>query len=273
MKKRRRWFVGIKIYSILALIPILFTVFGCFMGEIELAQYYNVNAEGYLKPHFIPEYFTLEQFRSVLFDTPDYLYQFWNSVALLVPGVLLALLVSVTGGYALAKCRIPARRSLELTYLLVLLLPVQITLVPQFILFYQIHLTGTRLAMLLLISFSPMGTLLMQHFIAKVPQETLESARIDGAREWTILFRVVLPQIWYGVAGLAILLMVDVWEMVEQPLVLLTKNSYPFSVTLSHLSASQPSVIFVCGLIYMIPMLLLFGILGEQFGESMDAIF
>ena len=272
--KRRENQTGLLLYAGIVILPLLFVLSGCFMGRHEiLKNFTEEGTEGY-RLYFLPEYFTLEQFQQVLLDSTEYVKQFWNTVVLWLPGVLGALMVSLLGGYALALEKIPCKKAIFALYLLMTLLPVQILLVPQFVLFFRLDMINSHWPVILLITFLPMGTLLVHRFLSKVPIETVESAQLDGANRRQILFRILLPQIRYGMAGLTILLSVDVWEMSEQPLVFLQdKELYPLSVTLSEIMQYDVDKMFVCGLLYMIPMILLYGICSEEFEEFVGSIF
>lgn len=273
-KRRRENQTGLLLYAGIVILPLLFVLSGCFMGRHEiLKNFTEEGTEGY-RLYFLPEYFTLEQFQQVLLNSTEYVKQFWNTVVLWLPGVLGALMVSLLGGYALALEKIPCKKAIFALYLLMTLLPVQILLVPQFVLFFRLDMINSHWSVILLIAFLPMGTLLVHRFLSKVPIETVESAQLDGANRRQILFRILLPQIRYGMAGLTILLSVDVWEMSEQPLVFLQdKELYPLSVTLSEIMQYDVDKMFVCGLLYMIPMILLYGICSEEFEEFVGSIF
>ena len=97
-----------------------------------------------------------------------------------------------------------------------------------------------------------------------IPGEYSESAKIDGAGHFSVFSKIVLPQCKAGVASLAILGFIDNWNMVEQPLIFLKDEfKYPMSIFLSKINSGQLGIAFACGVIYMIPPILIY-LFGEE---------
>ena len=92
-----------------------------------------------------------------------------------------------------------------------------------------------------------------------MPTDIIEAARLDGAGELRILWKIVLPYSKSGVTALVVLSFIDSWNMVEQPIVFLNNPyRYPLSIFLSQVSANNPGAVFACGVLAMLPVLLLF---------------
>ena len=244
-----------------ALFPVLFTLANSFIGAQEYAQYFGslTVSGGSRTLHLLPDVPTLEGYYELFLARPDYLIKFWTSVLLCAAIVLGQIIVSCLGGYALAKFPFPGRRVIFYAIILLMLMPYQVTLVPNFMVLERMGLIGSYWAVILPGVFSAFGIFLMRQVILAVPDALMEAAQLDGAGYYKILFRVVLPNCWPGIASLVILSFIDSWNMVEQPLVFLKDAyRYPLSVFLTQVNAAQPALGFACGLLAMAPPVLLF---------------
>ena len=139
------------------------------------------------------------------------------------------------------------------------MMPYQVTLVSNYIVLDGMGLIGTYAALVLPAVFSPFGVFLMRQMISAMPTDIIEAARLDGAGELRILWKIVLPYSKSGVTALVVLSFIDSWNMVEQPIVFLNNPyRYPLSIFLSQVSANNPGAVFACGVLAMLPVLLLF---------------
>ena len=143
-------------------------------------------------------------------------------------------------GYGLSKFRFPGRKTLLTSYIIILLLPVQVTLVPFFIFFNTMHLMESRFPLIAFWPFLLSALFLMYQFIRSIPDDSIEAARLEGASEWRIFWRIVFPQATPGIAALTILTLIDCFSMIEQPFMLLREKSwYPMSIMLKYLSQQE----------------------------------
>ena len=139
-----------------------------------------------------------------------------------------------------------------------LLLPLQVTLVPNYLILDKLELLDTVWALILPGIFSPLGTVVMWITFRGVSDELIEAAQLDGAKVGTILWRVMVPVGKSGVASVFLLSFIDAWNMVEQPMVFLRDTSqYPLSVFLASLSKEGFTLSFHSGLLSMIPAVIL----------------
>lgn len=278
-KLRRRLSQGITrllIYTILVLaailllFPIVTMLCNSFMESKEVVNTYaflsgDAHVKGSLGLKLIPDRVTLIQYYNVLMRKPAFLIMFWNSVMITVPSVAGQIVVSVLGAYAFAKLKFPLKEPLFFTYIIVMMMPFQVTLVPNFIMLRQLKLLGSFTAVILPGIFSTFGVFLLRQFMAQIPDEYCEAARIDGAGYFRTFLNIILPQCKGAVASLAILVFIDQWNIVEQPLIFLEDASmYPLSVFLSQINLSELGVAFACGIIFMLPALLVF-LYGEDY--------
>lgn len=232
-------------FGLFVVVPILFTLVNSFSTG---------TAYGLL-----PQQWSLGGWYEVLIRRPHYLVKFWNSLILSVAIAAGQALVASLAGYAFSKFRFPGREPLFFIVIIVMMMPYQVTLVSNYFVIRGLGLMGSWAALIIPAVFSPFGVFLLRQVFDTCPDELLDAARIDGAGDLTILFRILLPRSRAGVVSLVLLTFVDAWNMVEQPLVYLDNSyDYPLSVFLSQMSGQDVGVLCVCGILAALPVLLLF---------------
>lgn len=260
---------------LLMLLPLVFMLCGSFMGPQEVERHYGILRDGgissglyetphYASLHFLPERFTLAQYYRAALAVPTFWDHFWNTLFLAIPILAGTLIVSTLFGYGFAKFQFPWRRAFLFLYLIVMMLPYQVTLVPSFMVLDTLGLIGSRTAVILPNLFTAFGCYLMYQYAGKVPNEILEYARIDGLGEAGIFVRIFLPQMKTGAASLCVLNLIDSFSMLEQPLVFLQDAAkQPLSVSLSYINQADITVAFVSGVLFIFPLLMVF-LLGKE---------
>lgn len=252
------------IVALLMLAPLVITVTNSFMSENEIAVNYDAIGDDaaageYANLKWIPDLVTLEQFQLVLLDKPQFLSMFWNSVMLTVPIVTGQTIVASMAAFAFAKLRFPGRDGLFFLYIITMLLPFQVTLVPNFIAMDALGLLNTYPAIILPGIFSAFGVFLLRQFMSHIPWAYVEAAKVDGAGYVTIFMRVMIPMTMPGIAAMQILVFVDNWNMVEQPLLFLQDAlMQPLSVYLSRINEGDRGVAFAAASLYMTPIVFLY---------------
>jgi len=264
------------VFAIIFLMPIILTVTNSFMSASEIASNYGsifattekggkVFVSDKVNLKLIPDMITFAQYISVLFKSPQYLLKFWNSVFYTLPIVVVQLAIAALSAYGFSRYDSKAKRAIFFAYIIIMLMPYQVTLVPNFLVSKSLGLYGTKWAILLPGFFSPFAVYLLTKFMRRIPTEVMEAARVDGAGEWMIFSRICLPLCKGGLASIAILVFFDYWNMVEQPLVLLPDSDmHPLSVFLSRINTGEISLAFAVAVIYLIPPLLIF-LYGEDY--------
>ncbi|MGI5960286.1 MAG: carbohydrate ABC transporter permease [Massiliimalia sp.] len=259
--------------GIIAVLPVLYTFANSFMSSEEITLYYGPammeDGQGFSVFHLIPDELSLDGYRQILLEQPEYLLKFWNSVALAGSIVLGQVAISCLGGYGFSKFCFPLKNTIFVIVMIVMMMPYQVTLVSNYIVLKEANLIGSFWSVILPGIFSPFGVFLMKQAMDGVPDEMIESAQLDGARQLTLLRRVVIPCAKGGLVALILLSFIDNWNMVEQPLVFLKDQSqYPLSVFLAQVNRLNFSVSFACGVLAMIPVFLLFGYFEEELVEG-----
>lgn len=260
-----------------AIFPILFTVAGSFMSGEEIVSRYTAEiteanqgdftSSGihFVRFGLIPEQPTLTQYKELLMDSPDYLRMFWNSVILVVPVLLGQCILAPLAAFGLENIRWKYKEAIYFTYIIVMLMPTQLLLVPNFIVAGWLHIRESYLAIILPAMFHPLGLFLVRQQLKNFPKECLEAAQLDGAGAYQAYRYVVRPNLTSVVAALAVLLFADNWNIVDQAVVFL-KQTYdnPLSVYLGNVVTGDPGMFFAVSVFYLIPALLVF-FLGQDY--------
>lgn len=258
----------------LVLAPAVYTLGNSFMSTAEIARYYGRVSQPDVRTlfHLFPDHVSLDGYYQILLRRPDYLVKFWNSLiysAVIVAGQVA---VSCLAGYAFARFSFPGKNAIFFVIIILMMMPYQVTLVSNYIILDELHLLGGWAAVILPTIFSPFGVFLMRQAAVSIPAEILESAKLDGASPLRTLGSIVVPLCKSGVCSLIILSFIDVWNMVEQPLVFLSeRGQYPMSIFLSQMNSSAPELGFACGMLAMAPVVLLFLFFEEELTEGIAA--
>ena len=280
MRKKRTFgraamFVLSAVFAILFLLPTVLTITNSFMSQSEInANYGSVfsgvsDGKTYIAEDvnlkFIPDTVSFSQYITVLFKSPDYLLKFWNSVILVVPIVLLQVGIAALAAYSFTRYKTKFKSFLFFFYVILMLMPYQVTLVPNYLVSDWLGILNTSWAVILPGAFAPFSVFLLTKFMRRIPTALIEAAKLDGAGEWTIFRRICLPQCRSALYSIAILVFIDYWNMVEQPLILLQDaDAQPLSVFLSQINAGEIGLAFAMATVYMIPSLLIF-LHGEEY--------
>lgn len=262
--------------ALLFLMPTVLTVANSFMTSSEISANYgsmfqnmttdkkvfiseNVNLK------FLPDKVTLDQYKAVLLKSPDYLLKFWNSVILTVPITVFQIVVAVLASYGFSRYQGKVKSLIFFAYIILMIMPYQVTLVPNFLVADKFGLLDTRWAVILPGIFSPFSIFLLTKVMKRIPVSYIEAAKLDGATEMQILMRIYVPLCKGALVSIAMLVFIDYWNMVEQPLVLMKDSDmHPLSVFLSQINSGDIGLAFAVGVVYMVPTILMF-LYGEDY--------
>lgn len=262
-------------FAILFLLPIILTITNSLMTVSEINANYGVIfakkngvrvfISSTVNLKFIPDIVSFGQYFKVLVLSPEYLLKFWNSFFYVVPIVVFQLVVASLAAYGFARYRGRVREIIFFAYIILMLMPYQVTLVPNYLVSSWFRIIDTRWAIWLPGFFSPFGVYMLTKYMRRIPKSIYEAAEIDGAGEWQIFTQICLPNCRGGLASIAILIFIDYWNMVEQPLILLSDDQlHPLSVFLSRINAGEISLAFAVAVIYMVLPMMVF-LYGEEY--------
>ncbi|WP_326794490.1 carbohydrate ABC transporter permease [Streptomyces sp. NBC_01808] len=245
--------------------PFLWMALSAFKTERELSA---------SPPRWIPREWTLDNFRTLLdlLDAPLY---FFNSAVVAVCVTLCNLLFCSMLGYALAKLNFAGKKLVFGIVMAALMVPGNLMLMPKFVMMSKLGLIDTFAALILPFAAGAFGVFLMRQFMSSVPDELLEAARVDGAREWYIFWRIVIPQVKPALATLSIFVFLGSWNNFLWPLVATNDaDKYTLPVALATF-ATDPTkadgsngVLMAGAFLVVLPVLVVFIVLQRFFTQS-----
>ena len=254
--------------ALVFIFPVLFLVVGSLMGKNELTDLLfpvlQEGAKGYASWKLFPEYPTLKHYVEVLLDSPEFFVMFWNSVKITVGALAGGLLVGMPAAWGFAKFDFPGKNILFTLYIALMMMPYQVTLVPNYLVLNWMKLLDTNWSIWLPGIFSPFSVYLITKYMRRIPVPLIEAAKIDGANEFQVFTKICIPICKGVITTCAILVFMDYWNMVEQPLLFFNDtDKYPLSIFLSKINAQEVGLAFAVATFYMIPSLLIF-LYGED---------
>lgn len=250
--------------------PCWFVIMGVFLpgDELRLLLGPVFEGEGYAKWFLLPNWPTPEPAVRLLLDTPEFFVVFWNSSFQAFPQVLGQLLVGAPAAWAFARFRFPGRRALFSLYVILMLLPFQVTMVPNYLVLHHLGLMDTIWAVIFPGMFSTFPVFIMTRGFEAIPKSVLEAARIDGAGEFQIFFRLGLPMGLPGMISALVLGFLEAWGAVEQPMTFLeSPQRWPLSLYLPQVVEDNLGLSMAASLIALLPALLIF-LFGQRYLEQ-----
>ena len=270
MKKtspRARHLLSRLVLSLLALVilmPVVMTAIYSFFSPAEIKAFMGTrgsyDASVFMQIKLAPSMFSLSQYYNILIEDMTILRYFVNS-AMYAAAILLgqALLIPAMA-YALSRFRFPGRDAIFFVVIMLMLLPFQVTMVPNVLTLRTLGLLDTAWAVILPMTIAPFYVFLLRQYMVSLPGDMLEAAQIDGAGTWRCFIHVVLP-VCRPVLGAAVALsFADCWNLVEQPLTYLTTRTdlYPLSVVFNQLTEKSTGVEFAGAALYTLPALCIY---------------
>jgi len=252
--------------------PILFLLTGSLMGTDELQDYllpvYAETAKGYVTWRMFPLYPTLKHYVELLLDTPEFFVMFWNSVKL-VGGILTGhVLIGVPAAWGFAKYHFPLKRLLFIIYIILMMMPFQVTMLSSYLVLNRFSLINTHGGIILPAVFSTFPVYIMYRFFCQVPDAMMESAQIDGAGPLQIFFHIGIPMGSGGIISVIVLGFLEYWNLIEQPLTFLkSKDLWPLSLYLPEITSANAGIAFVSSVVALIPAIFVF-LSGQDYLEQ-----
>ena len=268
MKERRGsilLYVLLAIGAAFALLPLIWMVSASFMQPGEANTY---------PPRLLSANPTLEHYRT-LFTRLNLGRYFLNSVIVAVTATVVSLLINSMAGYAFAKLRFRGRDRLFRFLTLGLVIPVQVSMLPLFLIMREMGLVNTYWGVIIPSLASIFGIFLIRQYAISIPDDLIDAARIDGAGEFRIYWSVVLPVIRPILATMAIWTFLSTWNDFMWPLIVLSDDQmFTLPVALANLSGErvQDTELMMAGsVLTVLPVLLVFLFLQRYYVEGITA--
>ncbi|MDR1398986.1 MAG: carbohydrate ABC transporter permease [Treponema sp.] len=266
MKRQRNQGKALTVFiyclGLLFLFPLIFTFTNSFMTESAITMNYTSKLttfdviEGitskFMRLMLIPERISLEQYAKALIEQPAFMILLSNSLKITVPVTLGNLLIGLLTGYGFTIWQWKYKEKVFMAYILVMLMPLQAVLVPNYIVATFLRFRHSYLAIMLPGIFSPFGVFLMRQSMRLLPVSCFEAACMDGANHWQVFTRVIIPQLKSAIAALCMLTFIDYWNLVEQAVIFIDDYAKePLSVYLSRLATGRVGLIFAASCVYL----------------------
>lgn len=240
--------------SLIALLPFVWMILSSFKTLKEIRQ---------IPPTFVPQEFTLDNYTTVL-DDPDLpLGIFYrNSATIAFANVIQVLFTSSLFGYIFAKFEFKGKKVLFWFILSLMIIPHQMTMIPGYLVLARLGLINNLLGLIIPAAIDAFGIFLFRQFALSIPNELLDAARVDGAGEFYIYRRIVLPQLGPALATFGMLTFMFNWNAYLWPLIVLTeKNVRTLPIILTWFSNQQvdkTNLTMAASVLVILPVLFVF---------------
>ena len=250
--------------ALVILLPVFLTALYSFFSPEEIKAFMetrgNYDASVWMEIKLAPRVFSLSQYYNILIEDVSVLRLLCNSAMYTVAILLGQALVIPAMAYALSRFKFRGRDAIFFIVIMLMLLPFQVTMVPNVLTLRAMGLLNTAWAVILPTCFAPFYIFLVRQFMVGLPRELLEAAEVDGAGTFRCFIHVALP-VCRPILGAAVALsFADCWNLVEQPLTYLAGQTQlmPLSVMFNQLTENPSGVEFAGAALYILPALLIY---------------
>ncbi len=215
--------------------------------------------------HILPKSPTPEPLLELLLDTPQFFMMFWNSFSLVLPSILGQFIFGAPAAWALSRFRFRGRRALMGIYIALMLMPFQVTMVPNYLIMDSLKLMDTPWAVILPFAFSAFPVFIMTLGFDAVHRSMLEAAKVDGAGYLRSFIFIGLPLGMPGILSALILGFLECWNAIEQPMLFLKDPSlWPLSLYLPQIVTDKMGIAMAASLLMLLPAALIF-LFGQKY--------
>jgi multiple sugar transport system permease protein len=202
--------------TVATLLPFVWAVLTSFKSASEIIR---------IPPTFFPQHWTLQSYQTIFNDPKVPLARFFFN-SLLVAGmrVGITLFTSSLAGFIFAKYKFWGRNVVFAYILAQMMIPFQIVMIPSYLILVKLHLIDSLWGLIIPSMVDAFGIFLMRQFIESIPSELMDAARIDGAGEFAIYWRIILPQLGAPLAALGIFTFMATWNDYLWPLIVITTH-------------------------------------------------
>ncbi len=250
--------------ALLMLIPVVVTFLYSFFSPEEIKAFMQTRGSyddtQWMDVKLSPMMFSLTQYYEILIRDTSILHMFVNSTLYTVAILLGQAAVIPLMAYGLSRFKFRGRDAIFFGIIMLMLLPFQVTMVPNVLTLRAIGLLNTVWAVILPMWFAPFYIFLIRQFMLGLPNELLEAAQVDGAGTFRCYAHIVLP-VCRPIIGAAVALsFADCWNLVEQPMTYLSQRMelQPLSVMFNQLASSSSGIEFAGASIYILPALFIY---------------
>ncbi|SDM88249.1 multiple sugar transport system permease protein [Paenibacillus sp. yr247] len=249
--------------AVVLMFPFVWMLSGSFKDNLEVVR---------MPPNLIPDTFKFSNYVEITKYFPIYRF-LGNSVGISLVTTAAQIVVCAMAAFVFAKIPFRGRETLFVLYLITMMIPMQVTMTPLFIVFQKLHLTNTYLGLILPGIFSAYGTFLLRQHIMTIPDPLIEAARMDGASYVRVFMSIILPFSKPALATLAIFAFMASWNNFLWPLIITSdKELMTLPIGLSKLQgrwATEWNILMAGNVISFIPIFIVFLFASKYFIKGM----
>lgn len=269
--KKKIIFLILVILSLFICFPVIFLIAGSFMGKAELTGHLAPvlgKGKDFVSWGLLPKYPTIRSYIELLLDTPQFFVMFWNSVKIVFLSIAGQLIVGIAAAWGFARYNFRFKKILFTLYIVVMLMPFQVTMLSSYLVLDSFKMLDTHWSIILPAIFSTFSIFIMYRFFCNIPEAIIESARIDGASELKIFFKIGIPLGMPGIMSAVILQFLELWNLIEQPLTFLKdKSLWPLSIYLPNITLENADIAFTASAVTLIAAIIVF-FAGQSYLEQ-----
>ena len=269
----KKWMIAMLLSAaaLFVWVPLWMLLSASFMGSREmvhnLAPVLSEEA-GYAHWPILPQYPTLKPYVELLLDAPEFFTMFWNSCKQVFPIVAGQIVIGAPAAWAFARFRFRGKGVLYALYIILMLMPFQVTMVSSYFVLDRLGMMNTVWAIILPGAVSTFPVFLMIRFFAAIPSALTEAASLDGAGAWQIFIHLGLPLGVPGILSAVVLGFLEYWNALEQPMTFLKDQTlWPLSLYLPTVTAENAGASLAASVIMLTPALLIF-LFGQKYLEA-----
>lgn len=280
IKKRKIFFTGVTaLLAAIVCAPVALVALGSIKSGNELAgslrpvlsDALSGSGEG-IRWKLLALYPTLHHYAKLLIWTPDFFTVFWNSVKIVALILAGQLVVAVPAAWAFAAFGWKGKHLLFTLYVILMLLPFQVTMLPSYLALGRMHLLDTHASVILPAVFSTFPVFLIYRGFTAIPKELLDAARVEGAGEFAVFRWIGIPLGSPGILSAVVLGFLDYWNMMEQPLAFLKDRTlWPLSLYLPEIGTTQAGIALAASVVTLIPAALVFALGQDRLEQGIVA--
>ena len=270
INKKIKYFIIIACIILLAIIfilPVFLTIMASFVDKEKINLILGSNTwENMISPAKL----SLSSYDQLLFDFFPFYRLFWNSIIYSTLITFFALLVGFLAGFSFYYSKYRGKKVIYIIYILLMMMPLQVTILPNYIGLREMNLLNTPYAIILPLVFSPFGVVILRQYMSGLDVDIIEAARLETSSIIRILIKVVAPQIKVCISAVTLFIFVDSWSIVEQPLLLVKDQKLKTMTTLfSNTIDVGMDIILAASVIYLIPVLILYCNFSQHLEEGL----
>ncbi len=273
--KNKKSSIGVNIIMLILMLFCVMPIVLLFMGSCMtdatllhcLGPLSSEKKSSYISWIIFPIEVSFRAYIKVLFDSPEYFVAFWNSMKVAISVTVGQVIVGMPAAWALAKYKFRGKKIVEFLYLIIMFLPFQTVMLPQYIILDKLGLLDTLVGIIVIGIFQSFPVFLMLGSFKNIPDSLVEAAEIDGANDFVIFTKIAVPLAIPGIISSMILNFLEYWNIVEQPMIFLkTKSLWTLSLFLPKIDLANAKYAFGASVIMIIPCIALF----REFSEELE---